>query len=581
MGLSKNIKLFFCTLGLFYLLFGLPIWKSFINKRIIYNDIPVNYLTKLYNERKSPSDLHIVIPVYLRSDVYRFPDIEDAVQMQVNYLLKSTLNPTKPSWSLQIIQLDENEKFEIDVKQNYVITLVLESEIGIILSEDSLETVIFYGNDEVVSNDLPYFIAQTIVEFVFKVEYNRLSSQYDFSFALDIDEFKYHNEIQLSISLLSGDGVPISWEISKALETWFTPLREYLSPLLNFTIDTDVRYYYDDLDLTLLEELISLQHSSNNRNSSSLVKLSELSKEIDLSLQDNKFDQKSLQATNSPIHLAIIFPNNLTVSGKGLTFISNSNMEKINSSELTLLSNSTELIANDALIDMPWDLIEIPNWGLVIVNKYPLVANSLLTEDYLLPIIKLFSDTIFNQLDFNYFVTEYDGSDDIDKPIGGGYMLNYFATGALLRIITTYNLRRSIEKLYEVIILNNKSTLLSRNFKELSLKINDYLNLRFEILDILNDPYRGDTDNWSLALSNSNKMISIVDTLNQEISLEISNSNENLIVQLYYYFILSMPLLTLLLAYRYWNVPQESNSLKAKKIVSTEQKHVTTDAKKI
>ena len=81
-NLRKYVGL--CFLACYFLL-GVPLWYKLTN--IYRAPLPVEYIKSLHENKFQ--DVHLVIPVYIKSDTYRFPDIHNAVQIQVNHLLNS------------------------------------------------------------------------------------------------------------------------------------------------------------------------------------------------------------------------------------------------------------------------------------------------------------------------------------------------------------------------------------------------------------------------------------------------------------------------------------------------------------
>lgn len=53
----------------------------------------------------------------------------------------------------------------------------------------------------------------------------------------------YSSTYHITFSLFTGSGVPSSWDIVPAVETYFTPLLNALSPISNFTVESQVQFY--------------------------------------------------------------------------------------------------------------------------------------------------------------------------------------------------------------------------------------------------------------------------------------------------------------------------------------------------
>ncbi|KAF8470203.1 phosphatidylinositol-glycan biosynthesis class S protein [Kalaharituber pfeilii] len=54
---------------------------------------------------------------------------------------------------------------------------------------------------------------------------------------------KYSPTYHITFSLFTGSGVPSSWDIVPAIENYFAPLLSALSPISNFTVDSQVQFY--------------------------------------------------------------------------------------------------------------------------------------------------------------------------------------------------------------------------------------------------------------------------------------------------------------------------------------------------
>lgn len=491
------------------------------------NILPERYLTSLYLERYAPSDAHVVIPVYLLSNDYNFPDLHDAVQTQLNYHLNDTLNPSKINWSIQVLPYPKDVK--IDSTKNYVVRVVIDTETAVVLSEGSLDTIIFFNNDVVVSNDLPYFIAQSIVEFTFELEYSRLCSTR--LPPVYLPQFNYRNVSNILIELHKGDGLPIDWDIEKALQSWFTPLRYFLAPLVNFTIETSINYYTKEDEL---KELILSAKDSNKELCLSPNRVGSL-------VNFDEFNRPAL-LDNQSFKLALIFPNSTPAT--------------INSSLVTQIPRKTIEFFDTSIVPASQEIIKIPDRGLFVLDNMKLPANALLTEMYLLPIMKNFTDELISSLDFKYFITQLlDNPDSVDvSMLNSEYMENFFVVSALVRIITLYHLQTSIQNIYQD---TDSLALLSANKNpEIVGKITYYISTRFEVLNILNDPSLGSLDDWSTALTLSNKLLIV----SREITDLALLPDQTYSLHHYYYAMISITL-AIALTYFMQDSTENTNNL--------------------
>lgn len=445
-NLRRNVCLAFIAISI---LVGVPFW--YILTTVYRAPLPSAYIESLHN---NPSqDIHMTIPVYVESDTYRFPDIHDAIQIQVNHLLNSKKQYIP--WSLHIMPYDEELINESNAEHNeyHIVHLVLDEFNGFNSNFHSKETMVYFDDGAVLSNDLPFFVAQTLVEHTFKLEWNQLSEENRLSNLLQNDiSINYSPNIHLSISLLNGDGPPVGWDIDSALKETFTPFRKLLSPIMNFTVDTSI-VYFNDLNLHAL-------------NSSDEQKWNDLSHIVDLS----ELSSMNYYSENSALNLAIVFPSQKT-NPEGLTFVNESAFN--------------------------WDSYVIPQWGVLIINKYPLEKNSVLTNEYLESVLYKFSSDALQLLGL---------SDDPE-----GLQSPYITIDSFKRLTILRNLEKSIETLWSLVKL-------TRSFEQMAIPkkvlhdVTHALDLRLEIVDLLNNPLKGDDQVWNEALAMSNRLVQYCET---------------------------------------------------------------------
>lgn len=448
-GLRKIVGLCFLAC---YVLLGVPLWYKLTT--VYRAPLPVEYIRSLHEGKFR--DVHMVIPVFIKSDVYQFPDIHDAVQIQVNHLLNSKKQFVP--WSLQILPYDRYNETELKYSDNeyHVVSLVLDEFVGYSVAYDAKETTVFFNDEAVVSNDIPFFVAQSLVEHTFALELEQLAS--DFSRHDDSMVVTYNPNIHLSVSLLSGDGFPIGWEIESTLQRYFTPFRKFLAPLVNFTVDTSI-IYHNDLNL----------HALKDRE---CVTSQDLSHAIDLS----ELSSMNYLSESSTLSLAIVFPSNVTAPG-GLEFIHSS-------------SNDTESEAS-------WQSFIVPQWGNLIINKNPLPPDAVLKESYLVPIMYQFASDLFQLLGLTK------GSQDLSSP--------YVTIDSFKRLTTLRNIHKAEETLWSLVKLTQSFTQMSIP-QDVLKNANEALELRLEIIDLLNDPEKGGDIIWNQALALSNKLVASSET---------------------------------------------------------------------
>lgn len=423
-----------------YCFLGIPLWYKLTTT--YRAPLPVEYIRALHEGKLN--DIHVVIPVFIKSDTYKFPDLHLAVQSQVNSLLDSR-NQTVP-WSLQVLAYDEDRVAQ-GGDEYHVVNLSLDEFVGFSIAYDAKETTVFFDDESVITNDLPFFIAQTLVEHTFQLEWNELSEggpQTHDSMAIS-----YRPNIHLSISLLTGDGYPVAWEIDSTLKEYLTPLRKFLSPLVNFTVDTGI-LYYNDLNL----------HALNGRAN---VTWSDLSHAVDLSelLSMNSFSEPA------GLNLAIVFPSEQTCQ-EGLNFI-----------------------------DAGWSSFLVPQWGMLAINKYPLEPRSLLKQEYLTPIIYQFATDIFRLLGLKK------DTQDLSSPC--------ITIDSFKRLKTLQNIHKAQETLWSLVKLTESFQTISIP-KEVLGNVTEALDMRLQIVDMLNDPFKGGDRLWNRALTLSNKLVELSET---------------------------------------------------------------------
>lgn len=445
-------KIVGATFALIYLLFGVPLWYKLTN--IYRAPLPIKYIQSLHHAKFQ--DVKLTIPVFIKSDTYKFPDIHDAVQVQINHLLNRKRQYVE--WSLQVFPYDEaliEEKQLQNNDQYHIVDLQLDKFIGFGVPHDTKSTVIYYDDRSVLSNDLPYFIAQALVEHSFKVEWNQLSlkpdTQEPTSFLPDDTTIHYSPNIHLSYSLLNGGSSPIEWDIAGAFDSILAPYRKLLQPLVNFTVDTRIMTG-NDLNLHglgYLDEIspVTLSHA---------VDMSELNSGNDYN-EDNSFN------------FVILFPNNET-NPDGFNFVNASDNNN-------------------------WAAYSIPRWGIIFINKYPVQEGAKLEKDYLKDIIITSLDHISLALGIR--------PKDVTHDSGQSF---YTMIDSYKRIRIIENLKNAVNTLWSLVEL-------TKNFEQMAIpsdvleNVNKALELRLEVIDILNDPKRGSDQDWNEALKKSNEMI--------------------------------------------------------------------------
>lgn len=448
-GTSRIRRLVVISFVLLYCLVGVPLWYRLTT--IYRAPLPSDYIRDLHSDPHS--DIHLTIPVYVRSDVYKFPDINNAIQNQADALLQSVNSEAGKTvqWSLQILPFEDGK---VDLEQDYVVTLVLDEFMGLTMPQLSMETIVFYNDKSVVNNDLPFFVAQALIEHTFKPEFNRFSKG-------RIEEnnmaVSYNPEMHISISLLTGDGYPVSWAIEQSVREYFSPVRDLLSPVVNFTVDTGIEYHND----------LNLQSIPN----SDSISWEDLSHTLDLSDLSSVNHYKE----HNSINLAIVFPSQ-------------------NTGPLNFINDTTSTISDKADSESIWRSFLVPQWGVVVLNKNPLPANAYVTEEYLSLVLSTFSNDLFKLLGITR------SNEELNSPLS--------QIGSFKRLMIIENLETSITTLSSLVNMTNNLQQMSIP-KEVLEDVNNALSLRLQIIRLLNNPELGSEAVWNEALILSNELVKI------------------------------------------------------------------------
>ncbi|AMD21640.1 HFL216Cp [Eremothecium sinecaudum] len=435
-NLRRSVALWFLLL---YILVGVPLWYKITT--IYRAPLPEKYIKDLKDQPNY--DINMVIPVYIKSNSYKFPDLHDAVQLQVNHLLNSI--DKKVNWALHVLPYPEDNS--ISPENNYIVHLVSDDILSFSAPYNSREGTVFHDDQSVLENNIPFYIAQVFIDHIFLLERTRLNKNYNPSSHvagiknLAID---YNPDVHLSISLLSGDGNPVSWDVETVANKYLAPLREFLSPLVNFTVDTDI-VYFNDLHLHQLKDRESLTWNDLAHT----MDLSELS-------SGNYYNEQS------SLHLSIVFPSHSTGE---LKFI-----------------NSTK----------HWQSYLVPQWGTIIINDKPLPPNAHVTSNYLTPIMHKFARELFLLLGIT------DGSEVLNSPI---VIMDSFK-----RLTILNNLEKSVETLWSLVKMTSHLPQMTIP-KEVAQNVHEALELRLQIVEMLNNPIKQDpVAVWDDALAKSNRL---------------------------------------------------------------------------
>ncbi|KAH3676097.1 hypothetical protein WICMUC_002394 [Wickerhamomyces mucosus] len=415
---------------LIYVFIGLPVW--FKLTEIYRAPLPSNFINMLQNNQNI--DLKIHNTVYLRvGDQLKFPDLPEATQIQINHELHQlTLDPQES------LIVDWNVSLTYDQPPNnnaYILELEVADSEGIAVDEISKVTTLFYTLQSIKNNDLPFFVTQTILQHIFKTEIEMFKTKNQK--IKNSNVINYSPKVHLSFKLLTGDGLPIDWEIDQAINEYFKPLTQLFKNYIEFSIDSEIKYFTQ----------LNLKQTQNETKE---LKLNELSTILDFSDWDVSLDQFPYPQLN----FILYFPS-----------------EK--QSPLNFEFSSDEQVP-----------FLIPQWGSIILHKYPLEENSYIKKEYLLPVLETFTSELFTLLGL---------PKDPKNP--------FIRLDALLKYTIIDNLNKGIDSLSSLLklseslpnisipktVLNNvKRALLARNniVKYLN-EDNDFENALLESIKVL------------------------------------------------------------------------------------------------
>ncbi|EDO17660.1 hypothetical protein Kpol_1004p34 [Vanderwaltozyma polyspora DSM 70294] len=439
-----------------YLLFGLPLWYKLTS--VHRATLPLEYINNLSHDRHN--DIHISIPFFVDYNRKYYSNLHAELQNVINSKL-STLENKPIDWTVNVQKMNEKieDSIEIDPTSYHVLRLKEGPSLSLQKGEDSTVSIVEFDFKSVEYDDLLQFISNSMLNDIFKLESSHFSNNYNTKeHQLSIS---YNPTVHLSLSLLSGDGSPISWDIDNSLKNYITPLRKFLSPVFNFTVDTNL-VYYSDLNLYKLNELESV----SVKDISYVADISEVSSIDDFS-----------EAVG--LNLAIVFPSSGTAP-TGLNFI-----------------NSTELTIEGTDISTQWESFVIPQWGVLIINKYPLKSKAVLDDNYLKPIMYQFSEKIIQLL----------GIEQVNNEMTSPYII----LDSFKRYVTVKNLDKSLETLESLVRL-------TQTFEQMAIPtevaedVKTAIQLRNKIIKLLNNPKLAGNQVWNEALLLSNELVKVCES---------------------------------------------------------------------
>ena len=454
-GLLLRRLVLLCFIGI-YLLLGLPLWYKLTS--VYRSAIPIDYIRELSANKYK--DIHVSIPLYVDiGNENHYPDFTSDLQKLVDKKVESGSKTV--DWSVNVLKLTKQVEMEAanDSTLYHILKLVPGETLLLIENDNSTVSTINYNYNELKYQDLLTYVSNELFEIVFALEWklfsNNMESQHD---AVAIS---YNPNIHLTVSLLTGDGNLVSWEIDEAMKKYVSPLRSMLSSIYNITVDTSI-VYFNDLNLPELNTLDTITQQ-------------DISYKIDLSevLSSNN------HAEDINLNLAIVFPSK-TKAPEGLKFI-----------------NSTSSIIDGVEVLSKWESFLVPQWGALIINKYPLLTNLSLTDTYLKPVIFKFSEDLLKLLNISY---------DKNPSISTFNMLDSFK-----RYTTIRNIYKSVETMESLVKL-------TQAFEQMSIpedvlkNINHAIKLRKQIIKLLNNSRMQGNFIWDSALQLSNELVKVCES---------------------------------------------------------------------
>lgn len=142
----------------------------------------INYLIE-----QPTADLHFRIPIYLTSDDgFNFPDLAEATQLQLDYeLLRRNLTI---DYSFDIINNYNNQYSDyIEKHKPYEVKYIVGDSLGIYTDSFERFALLFLESQTIQSNDLPFFITQTIMSNIFGEEIETVLDHVTFNDANSCD----------------------------------------------------------------------------------------------------------------------------------------------------------------------------------------------------------------------------------------------------------------------------------------------------------------------------------------------------------------------------------------------------------
>ncbi|KAG5418429.1 hypothetical protein I9W82_003957 [Candida metapsilosis] len=214
---------------------------SIANKCIVICTTIAILLPWITNVLKQPSELtklrhyfdcefKVTIPIRLRFNNEQFilPDLIEAAQIQIDEELRYL-----GVRHLDLVIVDELQSG--NVSEGYMMDLILHHENSLGISSDSLQVAIFYTLESIHANDLPFFLAQTVL-------YHFLNGEVELFKRSECEDFMEH--LRFEIGFGNAVNKATEMEVLRSIERLFNDV--FLITRLQWVIKDDLVTGGDD-----------------------------------------------------------------------------------------------------------------------------------------------------------------------------------------------------------------------------------------------------------------------------------------------------------------------------------------------
>lgn len=209
---------------------------------------------------KSKPTINVPVHINFAEPGFNFPDLIKASQYQLDHDL-GKLFPDGPPISITLVDNLGNTYNESDVA-NYQINLILSNENSVAVDSDYLAAFVFYNLATVHSNDLPFFITQSVIYHLLSPDIEVLQQGFNHPF-----EFKTNFLVNLMVS------PPLPLQLQHKISAQLKNFTTLLQPVANVSIlylaepssdAVNIRYNLklkEDFTEEILGDLINLTKS--------------------------------------------------------------------------------------------------------------------------------------------------------------------------------------------------------------------------------------------------------------------------------------------------------------------------------